>query len=265
MYSQDVNAAAGTPLTAGGSLTSAGVGVGVVAAGNATVIAGGATDSWWAIGVGILVDIGGIAIVAADPPPAIFYSGDYTFHYDGGLLQLNQTAWLGDWGEDPSLLAPPANWGAGSTFALQNPSSALSTTTINDASAGLLNVSFSWGDAGHPSPGLEPFNFFASIFQAKQKIMIEYLGKADTPIPGSNFYSSSSGIYCKPSGIDIIQKCGEPVTDYFKVSSVPEPASWAMLIVGFALVGIRCAGARRSRPLTGRPTEQRRTLSETSA
>jgi hypothetical protein len=204
---------------------------------------------------GVAIAIGGGLLALADPPGGTFYDGSWSLHYPTDLLAVNTSGWLGDWGAngDP---APPVDLMPGDIFTVQPPNGGLTTNTVNDAAYGLLTTTFDWGSAGHTESSSESFNFFAALFVAKENINVTLLGTgpalgdvsadevgrdAGDPGPfGSNFYITSPGVFCVPSNDRIVRMCGEPVTQYYYVSVVPEPSAWFETILGVALLGAVC-------------------------
>jgi hypothetical protein len=198
------------------------------------------SNSWYGTFGGTYLALGSIFVGGVDPDPATFYDGQFTFHYDAKLMRLRESGWLGDWGINASLPPPPANrddWYPGLTFALQDPAAGLSVVSSVDPINGLQSVSFDWGPGGHTVPGTEPFNFFASAFEAKVDLVVTYMGTAATPPAGANFFVSSAGIRGTCPGEDTVKLQGHSETQYFKVSPVPEPS---MMVIGtlFGLGGL---------------------------
>jgi hypothetical protein len=247
IYANAANAVAATGISAGTSNLSLKVAGGIVTVGGGVATAGITKESWLGTLGGILIAGGGVALGITDPPAATFYSGTFYFHYDSKLMKVLNFGWLGSWGENPSLLAPPVDpnlWdgvsGEGTTVALQNPNQSLSVNIIDDDINGLQTVSFDWGTNGYSADSTEPFNFFATAFEFKRDVILKYLGDFAQPPSEANFYVSTPGIQCTlPPDETIIQTCGEPITSYYIVSQVPEPTS----ILGLFSLGILGAGA----------------------
>lgn len=218
-------------------------GLSAVGVGSAVTVA--TPNSWWGGAFGYALTLGGIVVVAVDPPAGTFYDGQFTLHYDSNHLQVKVSGWLGDWGADPALPPPPADpddYFTGLTFVIQDDTAAgLSAVIADDAVNGLQSVSFDWGLSGHAAGSSEPFNFFATAFEAKQDLMITYVGSGATPPADANLYVTTSGLHCSLPGSDLIEMCGESTTSYFKTTPatpVPEPATYALMLAGFGLLGL---------------------------
>jgi hypothetical protein len=231
----------------------------------AVAVSGGgvlvANTGAWANFVGGVMGLGGAVVLVLDPPQGTYYDGSFSIHYPGDLFQVSRTGWLGNWGADPSLPAPPANpseWAPEFLVALQNPHPGLSTSITNDPLAGLLSGTFDWGVNGHAVEGVDHFTFFAAEVVAKQDLAFRFLGNAAGPLPGANLYVSTPGFSCSPPGLDLIGKCGEETTQYFEVSPIPEPST--LLLLGSALTGLGGAVFRRHRQT--RNLSERSTLGE---
>lgn len=234
-YPPSAFAAATTPV--GGFVSAAGIAVGVVGGGGALGY-GIATDNGWLGTGGFLGLVGGGALILFDPPAATLYSGSFSLHYDPYFLSLHEVGWLGDWGVDPNLAAPPVdpNQWNGVTVYLQSPANGLNATISNDSSAGLLTVDFNWPN-GKPSVSDSPFNMFGAVFNILRPVIFTNLGDFTAPPAGANLYATSSGISCT-IGSSVLQTCGESKTTYFQTSGVPEPSTWALMLAGFAGLGI---------------------------
>lgn len=229
------------PVTVGGSLFSYGGSVALVGAGGTATGYGISKPSGWSFAGGVLALAGGFVIGFADPSPATFYAGSTTFHYDPNLLSVHEVGWLGDWGEDPSLTAPPVDsslWD-GVTVFLQSPATGLSVDINNDPVDGILDVDFDWGASGKAATSVEPFNMLGISFNVLEDSLITYVGDFSSPPPESNLYlSSANGISCTfPEEPGMVLTCGESTTSYFRISAVPEPSTaFLMLISAGALV-----------------------------
>jgi hypothetical protein len=178
---------------------------------------------------------------ALDPPSGTFYDGSFTIHYSSQDFEVLQTGWLGDWGVNPALLAPPIAADGGFTspvsFALQAPNPLLSAATVDDPSHGSLETTFDWGPTGKDVNDAH-FNFFGFAFLTKREVGIEYLGSsAAGPLPGANLYISSPGIFCKAPDDDKIHSCGPAETQYFQTTPVPEPETYALMMAGLGALG----------------------------
>jgi PEP-CTERM motif len=190
---------------------------------------------------GVVVASGGVLLGIVDPPGGgIFHNGSFMITYPSQFLGIYASGWLGQWGADASLPTLPVDsnqWGDGFQVALQDPNSALSATT-NNAVAGEQQVSFDWGTNGLSVANSDPFNFFATAFTARQELRVDFLGdSADAPPAGANFYVSTPGFACSLAGQSSATTCGEETTQYFKLSPVPEPATWVLMLTGLATVG----------------------------
>lgn len=229
---------------AGGvSLVSMPVGAVGVGAGTAGYVL---SDSWFGGALSYLVTVGSGTVIVLDPTEATYYSGQFTIHYDSSLLQPSVSGWLGDWGIDgsaPNLPADRAAWATGLQFTIQPPAGSLSTNTTIDPVLGALNVSFDWGSSGHTAE-TGHFNFYASVMEAKRDLYINYLGSSATPLDGANLYVTSSGINCSLPGEDLVQRCGEPKTDWYRVREVPEPPILSLLGVASVLLTATCRRQR---------------------
>jgi hypothetical protein len=254
MYGEAAFGAAATPATIGAASLSFGAA--------ATIAGTGATiavkkEGWFATAVGGVVALGGVAVGLADPPSGIFYSGTFTYHYDSNVMEILNSGWLGSWGADPTLLAPPVNpdlWdgpnGEPTIITLQQPNSNLSASIVDDIPNGLRTISFNWGSTGHPEDSPDPFNFFATTFEFKKTAKITYLGDFTAPPPTANFFLSNDTFKCSiptlpPPDDTIIKECGRPVTSYFLVTAVPDPSS----ILGLLALGTLGAASTLKRKL----------------
>ena len=209
-----------------------------VVGGTGVATVGVAKDNDTATKGGLLVAVGGLLVAVADPPAGIFYNGSFAITYPSNLLTISSPGWLGPWGVDPNLPTLPVDpneWGSEFVFTLQAPNSALSAT-INNTVPGTEQVSFNWGANGFAVADSNPFNFFANLFTAKTDVAINYLGSANTPPPGANFYVSSWNVPCSPPGQSTIGNCGETTTQYFEVSGIPEPSIWSIVLLGLLAV-----------------------------
>lgn len=193
--------------------------------------------SFWGTLVGGAIAAGGITVALIDPPGGTFYSGDFDVYYPSDLLTPDISGWLGTWGEDPTLLPPPASvddWGTPGNetlFTLQNANPSLSASVANTV-AGIQSVAFDWGTGGHTESSADPLNIFATKFIANRDLQVTYLGDFIAPPEGANFYvSTPAGIECLPAGETMLQQCGELTTSYYSVK-VPEPSSLILLLIG---------------------------------
>jgi len=185
---------------------------------------------------------GAVVIGIADPTAATFYNGTIVNHYDSSLMTLSATGWLGSWGSNPALPAPPVDrttWDSNTLLNLQGPNAGLNTITINNPAAGTVTTSFDWGPAGHADVDTA-FNFHAALFTLNQPVVFTDLGNAPNAQPpaGANFYISTPGVFCSLPDEAVIQSCGEPTTTYFRVTGVPEPSSMLLLAGGLAALAV---------------------------
>ncbi len=227
------NAVVATPATGATSNLSHKVAITAITVGGGVATAGIVNKSWLGTVGGVLLGGGGVALSIVDPPAGTFYSGSFTFYYDTDLMKPTYSGWLGDWGADPSLLAPPVDpnqWdgtnGNGTTVTLQQPNPNLSAAIMDDSINGLQTISFDWGTNGYSTNSTEPFNFFATAFEFTSDVELKYLGDFAQPPSEANFYISTPGFQCTLAPDEItIRTCGEPSTSYYSVRSVPEPSS----------------------------------------
>lgn len=231
------NAAVTVVKTAGLSTLSFKPATIIVGSGAGIATAGIINDSWWGTLVGGAIAAGGVSVAIIDPPGGTFFSGAFDVHYPSDLMTADISGWLGTWGEDPTLPAPPVNiedWGTSvnpTIFTLQNPNSALNANVGNNM-PGVQTVTFDWGSGGHTESSSDPLNIFAAKFIANRDLQATYLGDFSSPPEGANFYlSAPAGITCLPPGETILQQCGDSVTSYFNIR-VPEPSSLMLLLIG---------------------------------
>lgn len=239
MYANAANAVLSTIPTEGVALLSLKVAGGVVGSGAGVATAGIVAKNNVGIVGGLLLAAGGVALGFVDPPEGTFFSGTFAFHYDSSLMHVVNSGWLGSWGVDPTLLPPPVNpnlWdgptGQGITVALQQPNPNLSVSVVDNPQQALQTISFNWGTAGHSADSTDPFNVFATAFQATKDVHMSFLGDFTQPPSGANLFVSTSGVTCIPAGDTIIRTCGEPTTSFFRVEVVPEPSTWLMFATG---------------------------------
>lgn len=207
------------------------------------------SDGWMGTLASYLVTVGSGTVLVLDPPAATYHKGQFTIHYDSTLLQPTLSGWLGDWGNDGTLPNLPADrdaWAAGMPFTIQASAASLSTSTTVDPLLGELSVGFDWGPTGHTAE-LDHFNFYASVMEAKRNVLVSYLGSSSTALAGANLYVTSSGVTCSLPGDDKIQLCGEPKTDWYRVTEVPEPSPLGLAGAGFIVLAALCGRSRRAR------------------
>jgi hypothetical protein len=231
------------------SLEPAGIGI---AAGGSIALE---SDNWWGRIGGSLLAAGALASGIVDPPGGTIYSGEFEFHYPANLMVPVSQGWLGDWGQNPSLPAPPVNpndWGTSANptiFKLQAPNAGLSSS-FSDNGMGVQTITFDWGPSGHAESEAGAFNFFASEFRMLTTVHATYLGNASSPLPGADFFVSvlGGGFPCKPTGGVSTVDCGETTTSYFAITQVPEPSSGMLLAMGaVALLGFLRSKKKTSR------------------
>ena len=232
--------------TIAGTAVSGPIAGAVVAGGSLTAGAGGALivveTSWWEKAAGYALFAGGLIVIAVDPADATYYNGQFAINFDSSLLEPVYSGWLGDWGDTPADLAPPVypagGFPDGTEFAIHSANPALINTVDNDLISGTQTVAFDWGPSGHAVSSSGQFNFFATIFRAKQNQRIHYLGTSSDFVDGANIYTTNLGIACTYAGSEVMAQCGSPATQYFSTTpGIPEPGTWTMMIGGFALVG----------------------------
>lgn len=234
------------PATAGVAGVSLKVAGGVAGAGATGIGVAAAAGSTWGVIGATLIGLGGVAIGVLDPPSGTFYDGSFNIRYDGSQFDFIGAGWMGDWGADASLPAFPLDPATWDFVVLQPPASGLTTSLTNDPAAGVLNITFDWGASGHAVPGPEPFNLFGYLLQAKRPLSAISLGNAASPPPDANFYVASAALRCSLPNDDLVRPCGEATTEYYRVTTVPEPGAWALMLFGFAALGIAMR-RRRSR------------------
>jgi hypothetical protein len=220
---------------------SVGVVVGPVVAGTAIA---GATAVSVAGGPKVAGAVAGTAIAAIvifDPTADTFYNGSFETFFPSDLLTPIASGWLGDWGANPALPAPPVGAETLPAFSIQAPNAALTSVITNDPVAGTQSVTFDWGPSGHAESSSGEFNFFAVAFQATQNVLITDLGAGPGPLPGANLYGDA-GITCSAAGSAVVNDgCGAPAANNHSFSvqalALPEPATWLTFLMGFGLLG----------------------------
>lgn len=185
---------------------------------------------------------GSVLIGLADPPAATFYDGVVVNHYDPSLMSFTGIGWFGSWGADPALPGPPADpttWSDPMPLNVQAPNPALMTSVTNDPVAGVVTTTFSWGPGGHADVD-GPFNFLAAIYTMTQPAILDFAGSGPNGAPpdGANLFASTPGVLCSLPNQAAIQPCGEPTTDYYRVSSIPEPGSAPLLLAGGLVLAV---------------------------
>jgi hypothetical protein len=182
-----------------------------------------------------------------------FYNGSFETFFPSDLLTPIASGWLGDWGANPALPAPPVGTATLPAFAIQAPNAALTASITNDLVAGTQSVTFDWGPSGHAESSSGEFNFYAVAFQATQNVIITDLGAGPGPLPGANLYGDA-GITCSAAGSAVVNdSCGAPAANNhsFSVRALPEPATWLTFLMGFGLLG----GMMRRRRMASAPAE----------
>ena len=190
--------------------------------------------------VGTAIVAGSLVLSLADPDPATFFTGGFQHMYDPNLFTVVDSGWLGDWGEDPSLEAPPVDdstW-PGLEVALQDPNPDLSAT-VND-SFGSIDVSFDWGVDGYFLSGEEPINIFGVLYRAQSSLVVDELvtvpvGETVLATAGQSLSVVGSSLTCRPpEETEILDCSGDQTTVYF-FRSVPEPGISTLFI---SLLGV---------------------------
>ncbi len=238
------HAGAGTIFSGGLSALSWIVGPASVATGGVVAGYSAVQGDKWGTGIGGAAVAGGIVLGLVDPAAVTYFDGNFTINYDPSRLSIRDVGWLGDWGVNDSLLAPPANGAAppaGFVTVLQSPANGL--TAVTNSISGQHQVSFEWGPSGKIASSSDPFNMYAVAFDVGPQSRIVWLGNSDSPIPGSNLFVSSGGITCAtPQNPAARVKCGEEQTSYYRVEDVPGP----LPILG-VFAGLRYARKIRNR------------------
>lgn len=99
-------------------------------------------------------------------PPSIdtIISGRATLKFDPNLTVL-AAGWLGDFGANPTISAPPVGSSFISENQIQGPSPSLLTSSISiDQLNGLATFDYDWGPSGFLPATLDHFNFAAIVF-----------------------------------------------------------------------------------------------------
>lgn len=190
-------------------------GVGVVTAGETTP--------------GRVITAGGAIVTFADPQPATFVNGSLSLDFDPNILEVTSYGWLGDWGFDPTLVAPPVVptrfIPTGTTAVLQAPNDELAATVLVDNVIGNITATYEWVQGGYIVPAdVSNFNFFSIVFTTRTD-----LSEIDAFYRHVAFSEGNNFNYCIPPGAAQGQLCGSAV--------IAEP-SWPALMVfsTFALV-----------------------------
>jgi hypothetical protein len=191
--------------------------------GAAVTVGGVITMTGGGLAPGVAIAAGGVVLSLADPDPATFFTGGFQHRYDSNLFEVVDFGWLGDWGKDPSLEAPPVDdstW-PGLEVVLQGPNGGMSAT-VSDA-VGIVDVSFDWGIDGYYLATGEPINIFGVLLQAKHLLVVDEL----MTVAASESFSSAasaerslsvvgSSLTCRVDGDTQIRDCsGDETTVYF--------------------------------------------------
>jgi hypothetical protein len=184
-------------------------GVGVVTAGATTT--------------GQVVTVGSGLVTFFDPPGGIFIDGRISLDFDPAFLEVTDYGWLGDWGANAAVPAPPVTSGpfipAGTLVVLQPPNPQMNASVSVDNSAGNITVAYDWGLSGHPAPpDVDDVNFFSTVFTTKSALAD--IGDLYAHIQ----FSASNFTRCVPRGSDEVQLCG--------AAAVPGP------VIGSGLSGV---------------------------
>ncbi|WP_427160494.1 PEP-CTERM sorting domain-containing protein [Aliinostoc sp. HNIBRCY26] len=179
-------------------------------------------------------------LVVIDPESATIFDGRVTFKYNPSYLEIGSFGWLGEFGADPTIPAPPVNQDFDyNDVVFQSPNQNLQKAEVVDNfEKGVFQVDFSWGSNGF-KPASEHFNYFA--FEIISPLTYDFvtvphgtgkltqlLGDVDEGVNASTF------VTCIPAGEDEIQLCGnDELPPDIDIIPVPEPNN--MLGIGIAL------------------------------
>lgn len=220
-------------------LATASIAVGVVgAAGGIT----GANGGGWLNR--ILLGVGGTGLTILDPSPGTFFGGSITIDYPSDLLAFDYVGWFGNFASDPSAAPPPPVTSEEQTgfydfneviYNLKEGPSSAMQTSVSDHN-GVLTISFT-SSTGISAPSSEDFNFMDVAFT---NISGHVLDWSLAPANGGNFFSDNalSTFVCKPDPTYLAPtgcSANAPITGYH--ISIPEPSTWALMLLGFAGLG----------------------------
>jgi|GEM_PF-2663170 len=173
-----------------------------------------------------------------DPAADKIFDGRFTLKYNSSLFTVEETGWVGDFGLDPTLPAPPASIdGVSPTlnpssepWALQGANGALvGSSVIVNPTAGLITVSFDWGTTGYSPADESHRNIFGIAVSLPDWVGgFEFVqaGTGDVGLLGSAADVNANGVnaltYLRCEG----GYCGEPPIGDLR--AVPEPSTIAL-------------------------------------
>jgi hypothetical protein len=172
---------------------------------------------------------------------------NYTRAFDGGTFTADNSNLWG-WTEGFDFLGDTPDWAAGGSPAAIAYGSGSTTMnfTLDAPVAGLL-ADFNWGGQ---SPFWGPLTI--SVFDASDILLESFVlaaNGANSVVPGKYGFSRDqadisrlqvSGVYYGVRGISTTQG---------GAGAAPEPAAWALLILGFGAAGSALRRTRRQHPL----------------